>query len=166
MLENRIFVCHAVELDVKRSPLYHGRQLVDDHTLADCNVQNENTLHLVLRLRGGMQMRCDPFFGFDDTDDYVDLLSRRKILISVQNVKKRKGLGSVTKVEGIPEKHDLGNLLKKLKARDMLSCGGHVADDKATGNKFLVLQGKFSAEVARFLTREGVASVDCIMHRG
>ena len=32
--------------------------------------------------------------------------------------------------------------------------------------KLLVLQGRFSAEVARFLTREGVASADCIEHRG
>jgi hypothetical protein len=28
VLENRTFVCPAVELDVKRSPLYHGRQSV------------------------------------------------------------------------------------------------------------------------------------------
>jgi hypothetical protein len=74
----------------------------------------------------------------------------------------------VTKVEGIPETHNLGELLKKLKAKDMLSCGGHwhVAQDKATGSRLLVLQGSFSAQLARFLTREGVASADCIMHRG
>lgn len=99
-------------------------------------------------------------------DGYVDVLAKRKILISVQKVKKKRGQGEVTKVEGIPEKHDLGEMLKKLKAKDMLSCGGHVADDKATGSKLLVLQGRFSMEVARFLMREGVASADCIEHRG
>ena len=33
--------------------LYAGRQLLDEATLADSNVQQDATLHLVLRLRGG-----------------------------------------------------------------------------------------------------------------
>jgi translation initiation factor 1 (eIF-1/SUI1) len=83
------------------------------------------------------------------------------IVISV-----KRGKHTVTQVEGIPSKFCLRKLLKRLKAKDELSCNGHVAKDKESGCEFLVLQGSFSAAVAAFLTREGLADADCIVHRG
>jgi len=103
--------------------------------------------------------------NFNDINDINDTQHQgvlgQKIVISIQ-----RGKNMQTKIEGIPSQFSLKKLLKKLKAKDMLACGGHIAKDKETGCEFIVLQGRFTAEVTAFLTSEGLVDADCIVCRG
>ena len=98
--------------------------------------------------------------GFGGDYDDEDVLGH-KIIISVHRGKK-----TITKIEGIQDKFNLVKILKKLKSKDVLSCGGHIAKDKETGKDFIVVQGSYSTEISAFLTQEGIAEERFIIYRG
>jgi hypothetical protein len=56
-IKNRIMEKEGVPTDQQRL-IFGGKQLEGQKTLADYDVQEDSTFHMVLRLRGGMQRAC------------------------------------------------------------------------------------------------------------